>query len=246
MKTIIFLLASAILALPSPGFSFEIPQTSRQLVVGISKHWDSSEVLLQRWERQSSGKWKRVGSRWKGRIGREGSAWGLGIHPDVPFGPTKKEGDGRAPAGVFRIGHAYGYAPGVTKQPALVYHQITERDMWVEDSTSEYYNCHLQLTDRTPETPWELQAQMRMNDPAHALKLFIGHNAPPNAVPGAGSAIFFHIWRRNGDAPTSGCTVQEEKHLRSLIAWVDPEQKPLYVLLPEEVYDRFREAWKLP
>lgn len=239
---ILLLLTSA----ASLSHAFEIPQTCRQLIIGTTKHWDSSEVSVQRWERQSSGKWKRVGSRWKGRIGREGSAWGLGIHPEIPFGPIKKEGDGRAPAGVFRIGNAYGYAPGTIKKPSLIYHQVTERDLWVEDSTSEYYNRHLQLTDRAPQTPWELQAQMRLDDPAHALKLFIAHNAPPNAVPGAGSAIFFHIWRRGGDAPTSGCTVQEKKYLETLIAWVDPNESPLYVLLPKEVYSRFREDWQLP
>jgi len=244
MKLILAL--SLLIVLSGTSHAFEIPQTCRQLIVGTTKHWDSSEVSVQRWERLSSGKWKRIGSRWKGRIGRDGSAWGLGLHPGIPFGPVKQEGDGRAPAGVFRVGNAYGYAPGIMKRPSLIYHQVTERDLWVEDSTSEYYNRHLQLTDRIPQTPWELQAQMRLDDPAHALKLFIAHNAPPNAVPGAGSAIFFHIWRRGGDAPTSGCTVQEMKYLETLIAWVDPHQSPLYVLLPKEVYNKFRKDWQLP
>jgi len=226
--------------------AFEIPQTCRQLIVGTSRHWDDSEVQVQRWERQSSGKWKRVGSRWKGRIGSAGAAWGLGLHPGIPFGPTKREGDKRAPAGVFRIGNAYGYAPSVSKKASLPYHQVTERDLWVEDSTSDYYNRHLQLSEGPPQTPWELQAQMRLDDPAHALRLFIAHNPPPNAVPGAGSAIFFHIWRQDGDAPTSGCTVQSRKHLETLISWVDPTQNPLYVLLPQEVYSRFRADWQLP
>ncbi len=226
--------------------AYEIPPACQQLIVGTTDHWNSSEVTLRRWQRVSPTQWKPVGSAWQGRIGAQGLAWGIGLHPPIPYGPKKQEGDGRAPAGVFKIGHAYGYASRVSKKPSLHYHQVTERDLWVEDSTSPYYNRHLQLTDRAPATEWERQAQMRLNDEAHSLKLFIGHNAPPNAVPGAGSAIFFHIWRQNGDAPTSGCTVQEEKNLRTLIAWVDPDLSPLYVLLPKEVYANFREDWKMP
>ena len=51
---------------------------------------------------------------------------------------------------------------------------------------------------------------MKQGDDAHALKLFIAHNAPPNAVPNAGSSIFFHIWRRDGAASTAGCTTMEQ------------------------------------
>src|SRR5690606_28769174 len=40
---------------------------------------------------------------------RAGRAGGVGPHPPQP-GPQKREGDGRSPAGVFRIGTAFGYA----------------------------------------------------------------------------------------------------------------------------------------
>jgi L,D-peptidoglycan transpeptidase YkuD (ErfK/YbiS/YcfS/YnhG family) len=87
---------------------------------------------------------------------------------------------------------------------------------------------------------------MKQTDPAHALKLFIAHNAPPKVVPGAGSSIFFHIWRANGRKPTAGCTTMEEQKLRALIAKLDPARKPLYVLLPKPEYEKYRAAWKLP
>ena len=41
-------------------------------------------------------------------IGRAGAAWGIGLHPQQ-LGPRKKEGDGRSPAGVFRIGDTEGF-----------------------------------------------------------------------------------------------------------------------------------------
>ena len=57
-------------------------------------------------------------------IGRAGSAWGLGLHP-AQRGPQKREGDGRAPAGVFRIGTAFGYADRPTT--ALPYDAMDAR-----------------------------------------------------------------------------------------------------------------------
>jgi L,D-peptidoglycan transpeptidase YkuD (ErfK/YbiS/YcfS/YnhG family) len=87
---------------------------------------------------------------------------------------------------------------------------------------------------------------MKQDDPAHALKLFISHNAPPKTVPNAGSSIFFHIWRGGGTRPTAGCTTMEEAKLRSLISWVDPTRKPLFILLPKSEYTNLRLAWKLP
>lgn len=230
---------------PLPARAFEIPENCGQLIVGTAPDWDSSEAILQRWKRAPDG-WEPVGPAIRARLGASGLAWGIGIHPGSALGPQKKEGDGRAPAGVFRLGNAYGYAPQILKHPDLVYQQVTERDLWVEDPSSKYYNRHLRLTNRGPLTEWEQQAQMRLNDPAHSLKLFIGHNAPPNAVPNAGSAIFFHIWRREGEAPTSGCTVMTENDLRSLIAWTNPNQNPLYVLLPKEMYSSVRNSWGLP
>jgi L,D-peptidoglycan transpeptidase YkuD (ErfK/YbiS/YcfS/YnhG family) len=242
----IFLTLALLTLFTASAFAFEIPTQCRQLIIGTAPDWNSSEVILQRWERTGPTEWKPAGSPWKGRLGAQGLAWGIGLHPGSAYGPQKQEGDGRAPAGVFKIGKAYGYAASIIKNPSLQYHQVTERDLWVEDASSKYYNRHLQLENRAPITEWEQQAQMRLNDPAHALKLFIGHNSPPNAVAGAGSAIFFHIWRRDGDAPTSGCTVQDEKNLRTLIAWVDPDQFPLYVLLPRETYQIVSRDWQLP
>jgi L,D-peptidoglycan transpeptidase YkuD (ErfK/YbiS/YcfS/YnhG family) len=97
-----------------------------------------------------------------------------------------------------------------------------------------------------PKTDWEFKQQMRMNDPAHKLKIFIAHNALPDIKPGAGSSIFFHIWRNDGAKPSAGCTVMAEPNLRTLIAWLQPAKHPVYVLLPQSVYDQARSAWGLP
>lgn len=238
MRFFLLLLATAGIAL-----GFELPGPSRQCIVGIAKDWNDSHVTLTAYEKRG-GQWVRAFEPWTGRLGKNGLVWGRGLHP-LPEGRLKKEGDGRAPAGVFRIGGAWGYDARIQKNPRLFYRQVTSRDLWVEDPKSPSYNRHL-VIDHEPTTAWEKKQQMRQDDYPHSLKLFIAHNAPPQAVSGAGSAIFFHIWRGGGSKPTAGCTTMPEPRLRQIISWIDPEQQPLYVLLPQADYDRFRAEWKLP
>ena len=224
--------------------AFELPGDCRQCVVGIADGWNSSAVTLRLFEK-SGAEWRQVGAEWNGRLGREGLVWGLGLHPVPEGADVKREGDWRTPAGGFKIGGAWGYAPAVSRRSNMPYEQVTSRDLWVEDPASPLYNQHVRLKAE-PSTPWEKKQQMKQEDPAHSLELFIAHNAPPAVRPGAGSSIFFHIWRGGGTKPTAGCTTMSEQNLRSLIAELDPAKKPLYVVLPLPEYEHLRAAWKLP
>ena len=222
-----------------------IPQSSRQLILGIAPDWNSSYVELTAYNRASNG-WQPAGFTSKGRLGKSGLAWGRGLTaPPAGAKLVKREGDRRAPAGAFRIGGAFGYDPSIKKHPKLFYRQITPNDLWVEDVNSPSYNKHLVL-DRPPQSKWEKKQQMRQGDYAHSLKLFVAHNAPPRVQKGAGSAIFFHIWRGGGSKATFGCTTMPEGALRRLIAWIDPTKEPVYVLLPKAEYQNLRSSWRLP
>ena len=224
--------------------AFAIPSQCRQLILGVTPGWNDSHVQLQCWEHGNS-KWFPVSPTWEGRVGRNGLAWGRGLSPNQK-GLQKQEGDGRAPAGVFMLGGLYGYAPSFPCKPGVLYHQITPRDLWVEDPESPYYNSHLHLKTAGPTNDWERKQQMKLNDEAHSLKIFIRHNAGPTRVRGGGSSIFFHIWRRSGDSPSSGCTVMPKEDLEKLARWVDPQMTPLYVLLSQEEYTRLKPLWNLP
>lgn len=227
-----------------PAAAFELPSNSSQCLVGTSDGWDSSNVTLCLYQK-SGATWKPVSEPWKARLGKSGLVWGKGLHP-VPAGVvTKKEGDNRSPAGVFAIGGAWGYDASIRKNSALPYRQVTARDLWVEDPASPQYNRNV-ILDHNPATPWEKKQQMKQDDAAHSLKLFIAHNAPPKVTPNAGSSIFFHIWRRDGAASTAGCTTMEKPKLQWLISQIDPAKRPLYVLLPKAEYEKYRAAWKLP
>ena len=235
---------TAFLALATAAAAFELPADSSQCIVGIAPGWNSSKATL-RFYQKKGGVWKQEGGEWPARLGREGLSWGRGLSP-VPAGATmKREGDWRAPAGVFSIGGVWGYEKEIRRHRKMFYRQVTPRDLWIEDPKSPQYNRNV-ILDHDPATAWEKKAQMKQDDPAHALKLFIAHNAPPKVIPGGGSSIFFHIWRGGGSKPTAGCTTMEENKLRELIARLDPGKRPLYVLLPQKEYDAYRKTWKLP
>jgi hypothetical protein len=64
-------------------------------------------------------------------------------------------------------------------------------------------------------------------------------------VPGAGSAIFFHI-RRGVNRATTGCTTMAEPELVKMITWLRASRHPCYVLLPADEYDKKWRSWDLP
>lgn len=225
--------------------AFKLSSTTQQAIVGIAENWNSSHVSLGLYEKQN-GQWRVSGNFWKGRLGRNGLAWGLGLSPRFTS-QLKREGDGRSPAGVFSLGGAWGYSITIQKQPSMTYKQITTKDLWVEDVNSSFYNQHIKLKGE-PATEWEKKQQMRQNDQAHSLKLFINHNSPKEgkSLSGYGSAIFFHIWRSGGAKATSGCTTMPEDKLKDLIAKVDPSKNPVFILLTRDEYVKRRSEWQLP
>ncbi len=237
-----------ILILTAVSLAAQVPRNCQQALVGIAGDWNSSHVTLTLYQKHGKS-WKPVGAPWQGRLGKSGLAWGRDLHPKVSSNaPVKKEGDWRAPAGIFRIGGAYGYAADIQRHKNLPYHHITTKDLWVEDRNSPHYNRHIVL-EKQPATSWEKKSQMRQNDHAHSLKLYIAHNDAilgGKPVPGLGSAIFFHIWRGGGSRPTAGCTTMPETKLKQLIATIDPAKHPIYILLPKAEYQQLRKSWKLP
>ena len=224
--------------------AFQLPSSTTQCVVGITKDWDDSHVTLSLFIK-SGGKWQQSEKTWPGRVGKNGLVWGLGLHPLPDGAIIKAEGDRRAPAGVFTLGDAWGYANSIIKLPSMTYHQVTPHDLWIEDPTSSDYNRHV-LIDHDPATVWEKQQQMKQDDPAHSLKLYISHNSPPQVRAGCGSSIFFHIWRSGGEQATFGCTAMPEDKLKALISRIDPTRHPVYVLLPKAEYRKLRQSWALP
>ncbi len=233
-----------------PFFSLSahaLPAETAQAIIGIADGWDSSQVQLSFVEKEA-GRWKRVMGPVPGRLGEKGLVWGLGLHANPKGCAVKREGDGRSPAGIFAIGGLWTTRNDVKVARGIPVVRVCDRDLWVSDVASPYYNRHVRL-NHPASTPWEKKEMMRLNDYAHSIKLLICHNTQETngrPVRGAGSSIFFHIWRREGRAATAGCTSMSESNLRSFLQRLRPESHPVYILLPGAEYVRLRSSWQLP
>jgi len=248
-------IAALLLALPLaacahrtalPSADAEHWAKAQQLVLVTSADWDATGGELRRFERESDG-WKQVGDAVPVTLGRNGSGWGLGLNPQRGDGPVKREGDGKAPAGVFAIGTAFGYADHA--KTGLRYQAMTTNDWCIDVPASNYYN---KIIDRsTVKAPYLDQSSEPMRRDLHAdgdqryrEGFVIEHNADGAARQG-GSCIFAHLWKAPGET-TAGCTAMAPDSMDALLAWLDAHRKPVFVLLPNAQYAALKRDWKLP
>jgi zinc D-Ala-D-Ala dipeptidase len=212
---------------------------SRQMIVVTTNGWDAVRGVLLRFERKGTrGAWSQVGEAELVVVGRNGLGWGAGlVDAGAAAGPRKKEGDGKAPAGVFRLGSAFGFAPKRAAWLRLPYIPLTSSVECVDDTASRRYNL---IVDRVAagDVDWNSSERMRAVE-GYRWGLVVRHNAAPT-VAGRGSCIFLHIWA-GPESGTAGCTAMEEESLTKLLRWLDPKKSPLLVQLPEGEYARLNE-----
>ncbi|WP_380993419.1 L,D-transpeptidase [Sedimentitalea sp. HM32M-2] len=110
--------------------------------------------------------------------------------------PAKREGDAATPAGTHHITGLL-YRPDRLAAPAPWAQPIGAFDLWSDDAADPEYNHRV----RAPHGYGH--ERLRRADPLYDLVLLTDWNWPA-AVPGRGSAIFVHQWRRPG-YPTEGC-----------------------------------------
>lgn len=217
---------------------------SRQLVLVTTPRWDSTRGEMRRFLRSGEG-WEQVAGAVPVVIGRSGAAWGVGMHPMQP-GPEKQEGDGRSPAGVFALGIAFGYAESV--DTGLSYVPMDASDWCIDVVESPLYNQIVDADDVGTDAITGSTEPMRRDlhvdgDQRYKLGFVIQHN--PANKPDIGSCIFAHLWGAP-DAPTSGCTAMAESHMQETLAWLELDANPVFVLLPQQEYERLRSSWQLP
>ena len=217
----------------------------RQLVLVVVPDWTSACGMLERYDRDA-GVWMRAGARVPVTIGRAGCGWGEGLYPVPEDGPRKREGDGRAPAGVFGIGIAFGADD--TLETGLPYRQMTAHDWCIDVSGSPHYNRLVDDREVGPDGIRGSTEPMRRDlhldgDQLYEIGFVIGHNT--GCRPGAGSCIFAHPWKEPG-AATAGCTAMAEDDLRTVLAWLRAEAHPRFALLPAAEHRRGWQPWDLP
>ncbi len=216
----------------------------RELIVAIAPDWNSMKGRLQLFRRDAQGQWQPASGPVPVLFGKNGLAWGRGVEGAGEAGLHKQERDGRAPAGIFKLGTIYTYDAALPPGADYPFHQVTSADAWVDDAGSPDYNKFVTIPNPADPPPWFDKMKMRQGDFAYRGLVEIRHNADP-PEPGAGSAIFFHL-RRGENRPTSGCTTMAEPDLVRLITWLRATDHPEYVLLPWDEYQRKWRLWGLP
>jgi L,D-peptidoglycan transpeptidase YkuD (ErfK/YbiS/YcfS/YnhG family) len=161
---------------------------------------------------KENGMWKKVLTEIDVVVGKNGIT------------TNKKEGDGKTPSGVFRIGTAFGTSkkPSGVKMP---YRQTTKYDYWVDDPLSSDYNKWVHYRGN-PAKRWK--SFERLNHPLYKYAIVVRYNESPIRK-GKGSAIFIHIWPRPSGY-TLGCIAMSEKNLLKIMQKLDPKKKPIIVI----------------
>lgn len=246
LLTLCLVLACASARAQGPARKVPAPLArSRQLILVTTPDWPSVRGTLRRFERGGAGgAWRQAGEAFPVVVGRGGLGLGEGLAA-LPGGngPLKKEGDGRAPAGLFALGPAFGFADArEASWLKLPYTPLSPSTECVDDTASRHYNLIVER-DAAKPVDWNSSERMRSVD-GYRWGLVVRHNALP-PVAGRGSCIFLHVWQ-GPERGTAGCTAMEQSNLEGLLRWLDRRKRPLLLQLPLEEYERLRAGWQLP
>jgi len=187
------------------------------MIVVTTSGWNAVEGRSQRYERATAHeKWRPVGEPVSIVVGKHGLGWGIDViaatdapNVRVASDPVKKEGDGKAPAGVFALGTSFGYTSQPLPGLKMPYLNLTPSIECVDDIGSKHYN---RVVDRSVVTPdWNSSEHMRNAGESYRWGIIVdrntivtgGNNNPPK--PGAGSCIFLHIWHSHDQSDALPC-----------------------------------------
>jgi hypothetical protein len=223
----------------------DILQESQQLLVVYTNGWEEIQGKMQRFVKNPNGKWIAIGDVIPICVGKNGLGWGIGLYPSgadkgvqskADKAPRKREGDNKAPAGIFNISALFTKDADLAHTYLMPVFTIKPTTEAVDDPKSRYYN---QIIDEAliGVKDWDSSEKMYEID-LYTLGAVIDHNIPVQDTQ-AGSCIFMHEWRRP-EGPTAGCTAMAKDDLERVCQWLDIKQKPLLVQLPLHEYNSLR------
>jgi D-alanyl-D-alanine dipeptidase len=215
---------------------------SLQSLVVTTPDWNSVQGKAQLFERKNAGsKWKAVGGEFPVVVGKNGLGADSTSAIDKEHAAfIKKEGDGRAPAGLFPLTSTFGIADVESHLPFTKLEEFTE---CIDDTNSNFYN---KIVNRMQvgNFDWKSSEKMFTVRPQYDLGVFVAYNSYP-AVPGNGSCIFLHIWK-DANTGTAGCTAMARENLERIVKWLDPAKNPYLVQMTAAEYNSRRKSLRLP
>jgi L,D-peptidoglycan transpeptidase YkuD (ErfK/YbiS/YcfS/YnhG family) len=228
-KVLIF---AAMIILAAPVYAEtchdRIAEASR-LVLVTTRSMNTQLATMQLLTRQSTNQpWKRVSAAEPAVVGKAGLGWGYSfVDLKDREEPEKIEGDKRTPAGFFRIGVSFGFAP--SRRPGYIELKSGET-VCVEDPSSPFYNT---ITRRSEIG--SVEADDMRNSPLYRSGLFVDY--PSERATRRGSCILIHIWSAP-DTGTAGCIGLPEERVRALQDF--SRAGAVLAVLPETALGRFQ------
>jgi len=254
--TVIFLVAIVLLtffasphvAAKNQNKKIVFPFDSLQMVLVITPNLNASSGIIHFFEREHTfAPWNPVNKPEKVVVGKNGLGWEPNLHALGYKAATKKEGDGKAPAGIFYLSSIFGYA--LAKKMShlkMPYLHTNNTLVCVDDANSVFYN---RIVDSSflKKKDWKSHEKMKRNDDLYRLGVVVDYNLFPT-IKGKGSCIFLHIWRGKGSSvkPTLGCTAMVPRLMEKLILWLELDKKPVLVQLPQSEFESISKGWCLP
>jgi D-alanyl-D-alanine dipeptidase len=225
-----------------PGGGSHLLSGATKAIVVITGDWNKVDGTAVRYVRRG-GAWRPFGQPVPVVVGKNGMAWDPEIIPErQPMfpGPVKHEGDGRAPAGVFKLTSTFGFGHHLSDPREYI--SLTPTIECVDDPDSRHYG---QIVDRSSvkDVDWKSSEKMSTVN-LYRLGMVVSYNME-QSVPGNGSCIFLHIWQGPGQG-TAGCTATTLQNIEGIVRWIGEKDRAVLVQLPAAEYKRLKAPWRLP
>ncbi len=148
-------------------------------------------------------------------------------------GPSRTEGDGTTPEGIFPIGPTmFGTDPDPGTR--FAYHQLVCGDWWDEDPASPTYNSFQHVACGTTPPFAGASEALWTEGNAYPSMAVLDFNTPPTGP--FGSGMFLHA---DTGAPTQGCVSLPYGDLVAVLDWLNPALHPVVVMGPDAVIRSF-------
>jgi L,D-peptidoglycan transpeptidase YkuD (ErfK/YbiS/YcfS/YnhG family) len=200
-----------------------------RLVLVTADTFASTTARVRQFERAAgTAPWQEVRGTASALIGHKGVGWAHAFRRFARSGePRKVEGDKRAPAGFYKIGNSFGFAPAQRSG----YIRVTDGMTCVDDVASPAYNTIALRANIGPNVHGENMSRV----PEYRRGLLVDY--PSDAKARAGSCIFVHL-QLPGRTGTNGCVALPEPQLEAVQDFAQPGA--VLAILPRPTLDRFK------
>lgn len=227
-----------------------ISSKCHQAIVVVTDSVNATVGSLQAFQRESNAhQWVQAGHRVPIALGRNGLAWGKGLHKtqsNLNY-PVKSEGDGRSPAGMFNLSSVFGYQPEKDMDGLkMPYLHVTEYVECIDDVRSKHYAeiISRDTLSNANQIDWTSSEKMALAGIYYELGVVVDHNLDPVSSSG-GSCIFLHNWAEPNET-TAGCTAMSPPDMQTLVHWLNIEKQPVLIQLTRQSYAEQKASWGLP